>query len=275
MTDQAGPTADEDGVTEDGVTEDGVNELDEERLPFTEHLRELRTRTIRVTAYVLVSFVVAWTLRIDIFNWVTAPYESAILGSDDVRFPDLSYISLLEPIVVYLKASLTCAVLISAPMVLTEAWLFIAPGLYKTEKRLAAPFLFFSIFCFVGGVLFCRYTVMQLAIDVLLQFAGDPASGIITMKEYFDFALRLFLVFGVFFELPVVISFAAVLGLVTHKTLIKHWRFAVIGSVIVGAMLTPPDPITQLALAVPMVALYAISIVLAFFITKAKSPGKA
>ncbi len=246
------------------------DKLDDERLPFTEHLRELRTRTIRVVAYVLVAFILAWTLRVEIFNWVTAPYESAILGSDDVRFSDLSYISLLEPIVVYLKASLTCAVLISAPLILTEGWLFVAPGLYKTEKRMAAPFLFFSILCFLGGVLFCRYTVMQLAIGVLLQFAGDPASGIITMKEYFDFALRLFLVFGVFFEMPVAISFAAVLGLVTHETLIKHWRVAVIGSVVVGAMLTPPDPITQLALAVPMVALYAVSIVLAYLISKAK-----
>ena len=249
--------------------------LEDDRLPFTEHLRELRSRTIRAVAYVLVAFIVSWTLRMEIFSWVTAPYESAIFGSTDVRFPDLSFISLMEPIVVYLKASLTCAVLMSAPLVLTEVWLFIAPGLYKTEKRLAAPFLFFSILCFVGGVLFCRYIVMQLAIDVLLQFAGDPASGIITMKEYFDFALRLFLVFGIFFELPVAISFAAVLGLVTHKTLIKHWRVAVIGSVIVGAMLTPPDPITQLAHAVPMVALYAVSIALAYVISKAKGTEKA
>ena len=246
-------------------------ELDEARLPFTEHLRELRTRTMRMVAYVVVAFVVAWMFRIEIFTWFVQPYHAATISSPDVRFTDLSYISLVEPVVVYLKCTLTASVLVTMPFILTEIWLFVAPGLYRKEKRLAAPFLAFSIVFFLGGVMFCRYLVMQLAIDVLLKFADEPATGIITMGEYFGFASRLFLVFGLFFEMPVAISFFAVLGLVTHKTLIKHWRVAVVGSVIVGAMLTPPDPITQLALAVPMVALYGLSIILAYLITNAKA----
>ena len=258
-------------IAADPVGVDEEAELDEARLPFTEHLRELRTRTMRMVAYVVVSFGIAWMFRIEIFTWFVQPYYVATLSSSEVRFSDLSYISLIEPIVVYLKCTLTASVLASMPLILTEIWLFVAPGLYRKEKRLAAPFLAFSIVFFLGGVLFCRYLVMELAIDVLLKFADEPATGIITMGEYFSFASRLFLVFGLFFEMPVAISFFAVLGLVTHRTLIQHWRIAVVGSVIVGAMLTPPDPITQLALAVPMVTLYGLSIFLAYLITKAKA----
>ena len=247
------------------------DELDETRLPFTEHLRELRTRTIRMVLYVVAGFGLAWTFREDVFGWYVQPYYFATASATGVRFPDLSYISVIEPIVVFLKCSLSAAVLLAMPLVLTEVWLFVAPGLYKKEKRLAGPFLGSSILFFVGGVLFCRYLVMELAIDVLLKFGADSAAAIITMSEYFSFASRLFLVFGLFFEMPVAISFFAVLGLVTHHTLIKHWRIAVVGSVIVGAMLTPPDPITQLALAVPMVALYAVSIGLAYLITTARN----
>jgi sec-independent protein translocase protein TatC len=252
-----------------------VAELEDARLPFTEHLRELRTRTIRMVAYVVIAFVVAWMFRIEIFTWFVQPYYFATVSSSEVRFSDLSYLSLTEPIVVYLKCTLTASVLVAMPLVLTEIWLFVAPGLYQKEKRLAVPFLAFSIVFFLGGVLFCRYLVMELAIDVLLKFAEEPATGIITMAEYFGFASRLFLVFGLFFEMPVAISFFAVLGLVTHTSLIKHWRIAVVGSVIVGAMLTPPDPITQLALAVPMVALYGLSIGLAYLITKSKAEAPA
>ena len=257
------------------VQTDAESELDEARLPFTEHLRELRTRTIRMVLYVVCAFGFSWAFREEVFRWYVQPYYSATAAATGVRFADLSYISVIEPIVVFLKSSLSAAVLGSMPFVLTEAWLFVAPGLYKKERRLAAPFLISSILFFVGGVLFCRYLVMELAIDVLLKFGADAAAAIITMSEYFSFASRLFLVFGLFFEMPVAISFLAAVGLVTHHMLIRHWRIAVVAAVIVGAMLTPPDPITQLALAVPMVALYGLSIVLAYLITNARAASES
>lgn len=243
-------------------------DIDDERLPFTEHLRELRTRTIRAVVAVVLAFGVSWLFHERLFEWLMSPYADSVSSAMPDAPEYLAFKSLLEPFVVYLKTSLSLGVIVAMPYVLFEAWLFVAPGLYKHERQLALPFIVLTCFFFGGGVLFARYVVLEPAITVLMGFAGAAASPAIMMQEYFAFTTRMLLVFGLLFELPVAIAFLSALGLVTHVGLIRNWRYAVVISFVVGAMLTPPDPLTQTALAVPLSLLYILSIGISYLITK-------
>lgn len=246
-------------------------ELDEKRLPFTEHLRELRSRTIRAVVYLVVGFVVAWNFHSELFEWLAEPFRVAMNTLEGTEHaPAISFRGPIEPIVVYLKTSLLIGALAVIPLVLLEAWLFVAPGLYKDERRLALPFLLASMVFFLGGTAFCRYLVLDPTMTVLLKF-GEANQAVVMMQEYFSFASRLLFVFGALFELPVVVSFLAMIGVLTHRSLIKYWRYSVVLAFVIGAMFTPPDPLTQIMLAVPMVALYGLSIVLAYVISRGRA----
>lgn len=247
-----------------------VDPNDEKRLPFTEHLRELRTRTIRAVAYVMVGFIGAWAFHEPIFLWLMEPFSKGILDLEGAAHSLIAYRGIMEPTIVYLKTALAVGALVSMPLVLLELWLFVAPGLLAAEKKLALPFLTFTVICFVGGAAFCRYLVLDPAIHVLLRMAGEGTTPSIMMQEYFTFTTRLLFVFGALFELPVVVSFLSLVGLVTPQMLIRNWRYAVVISFVVAAIFTPPDPLTQAALAVPMALLYGISIGLSWLIAKSK-----
>ena len=248
-------------------------ELDASRLPFTDHLRELRTRTIRAVAYVAVAFGVAWAFHEQIFFWLMEPYLVGLTELEGAEAdPNIAFRGVIEPVVVYLKTSLLVGFLAVVPLVLLEVWLFVAPGLYRAERRYAAPFLIASVFFFLGGVTFCRYLVLEPALTVLLAFGGDNTEAVIMMQEYFSFTSMLLTVFGVMFELPVVTSFATLIGLLDYRDLVKNWKFAVVGAFVLGAMFTPPDPLTQAALAVPMVVLYGLSIVLSYLLNRDGRP---
>jgi sec-independent protein translocase protein TatC len=256
------------------ASSDAERELDEKRLPFTEHLRELRTRTIRASAYLIVAILTAWAFHEQLFVWIKAPYDAGALAAGVSEDGLLAFRGVTEPVIVYLKVSAIVGGLAAMPFVLLEGWLFVAPGLYKRERRLALPFLFASMVCFLSGVAFCRYVVLEPAITVLLGMGGTGTEAAIMMAEYLSFTGTMLFIFGLMFELPVATSFAAVLGLVTHHGLIRNWKYAVVGAFIVGAVATPPDPLTQIALAVPLCVLYGLSIALAYLITKTRGQGE-
>lgn len=242
--------------------------------PLREHLIELRTRFIRMFVALLIAFGVAWFFHEQLFHWLMEPYSLAMKS----MFPDqgqyIEFRSLIEPVVVYLKTSLLVGLIVVTPYLLLEIWNFVVPGLYARERKLGVRFLFFTLLLFYTGVLFCRYIVLDPAITVLLGFGSVDTSPSIMMQEYFEFTSKMLLLFGALFELPVVITFLALMGLITHEVLIKHWRIAVVTMFVVGAMLTPPDPLTQAALAVPLTFLYFVSIGIAWVITKSRREAK-
>ena len=247
-----------------------VSEVDEKVLPFTEHVRELRQRLIYSFVFVLIGVGVAWVFHADLFEWLMEPYRLAMIE----QFPDqgqyINFRSLIEPVVVYLKTSLLVGSLAATPFVLHQLWLFVGPGLYKSEKKLAIPFMIASIIFFLGGVTFCRFIVLGPAMTVLLGFGEVNTSPTIMMEEYFSFTSRMLFVFGALFELPVVITFLTLINVVDHTWLIKQWRYVIVVAFVVGAALTPPDPMTQVALAVPLVVLYILSIGVSYLITTAR-----
>jgi len=245
--------------------------LDDKRLPLIEHLRELRTRVVRSVLYLVVALAVGWTVHDLLWAWIAQPYTRLDPESVGLTGHELAYKSLSEPIVVYLKTTGLFAIIVTLPLILTEAWLFVAPGLYRTERKVALPFLWMSVVCFVGGAAFCRYLVLDPAVDVLINFGGEGTTAMLMMDEYFSFTARMLLVFGLLFELPVVLAMLSWVGLVDHRMLLRGWRFAVVASFVVGGILTPPDPLTQILLAVPMILLYLASIGLAYMIGRSRT----
>lgn len=260
---------------------------DEKRMAFLEHLRELRTRIIISMVAILVGFVAAWVVHKQLFDWLMEPYERAVVAMPDPfnqavlaqlpgsgvaleprHVPLLRYKGLIEPFFVYLKTALLGGVFIAVPVIFWQMWAFIAPGLYPKERRLAAPFIVGTTVFFIVGAAFCRYVVMEPAVKVLLSIGAQNTEPLIMMQDYFGLMARFLLVFGAVFELPILVMFLSLLGFVTHRTLIRYWKFAFIGTFIVGAMLTPPDPFTQVALAAPLMVLYGLSIGVAYVFSR-------
>jgi len=248
---------------------------EEFKQPFSEHLRELRRRLVFCVGYIVAGFGVAWFFHQPLFTWLMEPYVQGMSALHPELDRLISFRSVIEPIVVYLKTALLASLIAVMPLILHQLWLFVAPGLYDHERRLALPFLAMSFVCFIGGAVFCRYIVLEPAITVLVGAGGVNTSPNIMMQEYFSFTSKMLLVFGFLFELPVVITFLSLVGAVTHRGLIRNWRYALLAAFVVGAMLTPPDPLTQLAMAVPLVLLYAISILIAYVITRGRERREA
>lgn len=246
-----------------------------ERAPLGEHLRELRTRLVRAIVVLVITVIAAWFFHETLFDWLMGPYTDAMKS----KHPDvphyIEYRALTEPLVVYLKTSAIVGALVATPYILYELWKFIVPGLYKEERRMATSFLLATLVFFFTGVLFCRYFVLGPAVGMLLSIGATNTSAAIMMNEYFGFTSRMLFVFGLLFELPVVISFLSFLGLITHRTLLKYWRHAMVVMFIVGAMLTPPDPLTQVLLSVPLSFLYFVSVGVSWFFTTRREARQA
>lgn len=238
--------------------------LDDVRMSFLGHLAELRTRVIYSLAAVLVAFLITWHFRIEIFDFLQQPL---IQATPDAEKSTLHQQDLAEVFFTLLKACLMASVFASAPVLLYQIWKFVAPGLYPDERRAVIPFLTLGTLFFFLGAAFCYYLVIPLGYQFLYNFSEPVAEPVLMIQAYFSLTIKLLLAFGLVFELPVASMFLSAVGLLTHRHLIKYWRFAVVAAFIIAAMLTPPDVITQLLLAGPMLLLYTISIAIAYVLT--------
>jgi sec-independent protein translocase protein TatC len=189
----------------------------------------------------------------------------------------LNYTSYVEPLMVYLKVALYGGIFLAVPWVLFQLWLFVAPGLFKREKKVVVPFLAFGTTLFYAGAAFCYFLVMPAAFPAMAAIASDAAlRPMLTMSETLSLVLAMLLGFGVVFELPVVIAFLSMIGLVSAETLAKHRRVAVIVNVLVAAVITPTgDPLNLAMMAVPMVLFYEIGVVAARILGKSSAEASA
>ena len=229
-----------------------------------EHLGELRRRVIISAVAVIVGAMIAWTWRNELFLFILEPLK---IAAPTAEMAKVHYKDLTEPFFVLLKTSITAGIFLSLPVLLWQLWGFVAPGLYKHEKRMAMPFVFLATIFFLFGSSFCYYFVMPFGFEFLFKFSDPVSTPNIMMQEHYGFALKLLLAFGAVFEMPVIAMFLSAIGLITHRTLITYWRYSVIASFVFAALLTPPDVGTQIAMAVPLVILYGVSIVVAWFFT--------
>lgn len=228
----------------------------EDKIPFTAHLEELRTRLIRCFIAVGIGFVASYAFKEKLFDILIQPLTSVMNPGDKIIFTGLP-----EAFFTYLKVSFLSGLMLSVPVILYEFWMFVAPGLYKKERKLLIPIIILSSFFFLGGSLFGYFIVFPYGFRFFLSFSTDTIQALPSMKEYLGFASKLLLAFGLVFELPLVLTFLARLGVVSVDFLKTNRKYAVLIFFVGAAILTPPDVVTQTMMALPLMLLYEVSIV--------------
>jgi len=238
------------------------------------HLVELRKRLGLSVLSVFIAFIVAFVFHEAILEWVTAPLNEAL---DEVAHLSkkaadgmVTTHQVGGAFFVALKVSFFAAILGALPFILYQLWLFVAPGLYSNEKKMVLPFVIGGSVMFLVGVLFAYYVVTPFGFQFLITFGSFLYTPLINIEDYVGFFTKIMMGFGIAFELPVFAYFLALLGLVTDQTLKDFFKYAVLIIFVLAALLTPPDVLTQLLMAAPLVLLYGLSI----FIVRAVNPHK-
>jgi len=229
---------------------------DKEKMPFTDHLEELRNRLIRCFIAVGIGFSISYFFKEEIFDFLMKPLLQ-VMPSDN----KLIYTGLPEAFFTYLKVSFLSGILVAVPVILYELWMFIAPGLYKKEKTILMPIVFLSSFFFIGGALFGYFVVFPFGFKFFLSFSSDSIKALPSMREYLSFSSKMLLAFGFVFELPLFITVMARMGLITVDFLKKNRKYALLLFFTGAAIITPPDVVTQIMMALPLMLLYEISII--------------
>lgn len=231
------------------------------RMSFLEHLEELRKRIIRALMGLAVIFIVCILFANDLWKVVSAP---AIIALKHLKFnPTLVQISPMDTFsIVWVKLPLLASIFFASPWILYQVWAFIAPGLYKRERRWAVPFVVSTAGLFIGGGLFAYFVAFRYGLEFLLGIGRDIAiTPMVSINEYFDLFVNVMLGIGLVFELPVLIFFLTLLRIVTPGFLIRHSRYAILGIVIIAAIVTPtPDVFNLMLFAVPMCGLYFVGV---------------
>jgi sec-independent protein translocase protein TatC len=242
---------------------------DGDKMPFLSHLEELRKRLIACAIAVGIGFAVCYAFRESLFLILVSPLKGVLPTGDK-----LIYTHLLGAFLTYLKTAAVAGVLLAAPYLFYQVWMFIAPGLYQHEKKYVIPFVVYSTLLFVGGALFGYFIVFPLGFQYFLSFENAFVEPLPSINEYFSLAIRLLFCFGIAFELPVIIYFLAKIGIVTPELLKKKRKYAVLLMFVAGAIITPPDPASQIMMAAPLIVLYEIGIIVAKIGTRKRTEKK-
>jgi sec-independent protein translocase protein TatC len=230
------------------------------QMPFTSHLEELRSRLLKCCLALAVGFVGCFAFAEEIFYLLTAPLRRV-----PVRGLTIIGTAVTDAFFTKMKVAFAAALVVALPVLLWQAWQFVAPGLYEHEKRYTRSFVFFGSLFFLAGAAFCYEVLLGLSLEFLLRrYEAIQVRPLIQMGEYLSVVLRLIIAFGVMFQLPVLAYFVSRVGLIDHRFLIRHARYAVIGIAILAAILTPPDFLSQVFLMLPLALLYGVSILVAF-----------
>ncbi len=270
--------------------------MDDRKLPFLDHLGELRLRLRNAIIALAIGCAIAFWWSKALYGLLSQPLQDAFRVVLPGIVPKLNFASLTEPFWVYFELSIYAGIFIASPVIFHQIWKFIAPGLYQKEKRVAVPFAICSALMFIGGALFCYYLVLPAMFRFLLSYSEQnighirEAFGLIDvhvagplaveptlmMSQYLDLTTRSLLAFGLVFEMPLLIFFLSYAGMVTHRKLWKFNKYWMILSFVVGGILTPgPDIISQLLMAAPLIVLYNLSIIIALVVTRRKERAAA
>lgn len=237
----------------------------EDELPITSHLEELRKRLIIVLIVVALSFGVAYNFSEQVLNIIKRPIKDC----------ELIFLSPAEPFFTHLKIGFMVAILISAPFIFYQIWAFVSPGLLQKEKKYTLPVVFFGTLLFILGVLFSYFAMLPLGLQFLLNYKTAGLVARISVGPYVTFFGQMSFLFGLIFELPLVLCFLTKIGIVRPKFLSDVRKYAILVIFIVSAILTPPDVVSQVLMAIPLMILYEISIIGSKIIYRKKQKEKA
>lgn len=253
------------------------DDLQDKQMPLLDHLIELRTRLLYSVAALFVAFAVCYLFAEDLYAFLVAPLADLMHGENR----RMIYTGLAEVFFTYVKVAFFAGAFLSFPLIASQIWMFVAPGLYKYEKRAFLPFLIATpILFFLGGAM-AYYVIFPLAWQFFLSFETAGMAGALPIEleakvgEYLSLVMKLIFAFGLAFQLPVLLTLMARTGLVTSEGLAKRRKYAIVAVFVVAAILTPPDIISQVGLAVPILILYEISIVLARIVERKRAAREA
>lgn len=236
-------------------------------MSLMEHLAELRRRILHALVYLILGFAVAYAFHERLYDIVQKPVTDLGL--------QLNFTHPTDGLNLYLKTSLVGGAILASPFILYQIWLFIAPGLYAQEKRYVVPFMSATIGLFLAGAWFGYHYVLKQAIKILVLDFGKRFHPILTIDDYTGFFLAVILGLGITFELPILIFFLALFGIVDARFLLKHIRYAILIIFVVAAIICPtPDPVGMTLFATPMLALYLIGVGVAFLVHPARRKSK-
>ena len=228
-------------------------------MSLMEHLEELRKRLFWCVGFLIAGFAIAYIFHVRLYNYVQKPVTDLGLK--------LNFTHPTDGLNLYLKTSFVGGAILASPFILYQLWLFISPGMYSHEKRYVWPFMAATILLFLSGAWFGYHWVLPGAIKVLVLQFGHAFNPILTIEDYTGFFLAVILGLGVAFELPILIFFLALFGIVDGKFLLRHFRYAVLAIFVVAAVICPtPDPIGMCLFATPMLALYFLGVLVAFLV---------
>jgi sec-independent protein translocase protein TatC len=256
------------GIAREAVTK----RVDLPGMSLMEHLDELRKRIVHSAIYLGLGFCVAYYFHVKLYGLVQAPLDKLNIK--------LNYTHPMDPLNLYLQVALIGGAILSSPFILYQVWMFIAPGLYQKERRFVVPFMAATVGLFLGGASFGYFYVLPGALKILIVDFGSKFQPMVTIEEYTGFFLSIILGLGISFEMPILIFFLAMFGIVSPKFLWTNIRYAVLAIFLVAAIITPsPDPWTMCIYAIPMLSLYLVGIGVAWWVhpsrRKAKEARKA
>ena len=251
-----------------------MNDEKNKHSSFVEHFTELRSRLLKSIIYLFIIFVICYFFAENIYSFLVAPYAEAVKNDDINR--RMIFTALHETFITYLKVAFFAAFFITSPIILSQIWKFVAPGLYKNEKKALLPYLIATPTLFLIGGMLVYYLIMPLAIKFFLSFETSanisalPIQLEAKVNEYLSLIMRLIFAFGISFQLPVLLSLLARVGFIDSEYLRKRRKYVIVIIFAAAAILTPPDPITQIGLGIPLLILYELSILSVKIIEKKK-----
>jgi len=250
-------------------------EIDESKAPLIDHLIELRQRLVRTVIALVIAFLISFYFADEIFGILVAPLTDAFPPGEG----RLIYTKLYEAFFVEIKVAMFAAFFLAFPIIANQIWAFVAPGLYSNEKRAFLPFLLATPLLFAAGASLAYFVVMPLAFRFFLGFEGEVAGltqeALPAMGDYLDLVMRFMMAFGACFQLPVLLLLLNRAGLVTREQLSGLRRYMIVFAFVVGAILTPPDIVSQFLLGVPLILLYEVSLAIMWFTERKKEKAKA
>lgn len=239
---------------------------DENQQTLVEHLAELRDRLIKCLFFIGIGFFLCWTFSEQIFDFMRGPIAPYLKSSTG----GLVFTAPMDKFMAHLKVSFLAGIIMTCPFWLYQVWLFIAPGLYQHEKKWSVIFVGFGSLLFLLGCAFVYYLVFPMAFKYLMTFGGGTDIPMITISDYISFFFTTTLVFGAAFELPLVLVFLGMIGIIDAEFLKAKRRFAVVALAVLSAVITPPDAISMVMMLIPLLLLYEISIILVKYTGAAK-----
>lgn len=249
-------------------------------MSFWDHLAELRNRLVKAALGVALAVVLCFVYATELREFLAAPLHQAWLAAGMSGRPELQVLAMMDAFMTDMRVAVAGGIFLAAPIGFYQFWMFIAPGLYAREKRFVIPFVATSVVMFLAGAAFCYYLVLPWTIQWLLSYTQSTSGAEtavvyhLTLNDYVRDATKILVAFGAVFEFPLLVAFLSFAEVLTHRSLLRYWKISVVLVFIIAAFLTPPEPVSQLMMAIPMVVLFFTSVGIAYLITQSKAKAR-